>query len=268
MRRLTAALETELIDVARQLADAARSQTSEYFRSQDTTVANKAEFGWDPVTEADRQAEIAMRDILAVRRPEDGILGEEFDSCTGTTGLTWVLDPIDGTRSFVSGTPVWGVLISVSDDEGPLFGIIDQPYIRERFEGGFGQAIMRGPRGVRIAKTRKTALIKDSILFSTFPEVGTDAERAAFERLSEKTLLTRYGLDCYSYGLLAIGQIDLVVEAGLFPYDAHAPIAVVRAAGGVVTDWSGQPAHDGGRIIAASNKTIHQDALKILDWRE
>ena len=267
MRRLASGLEAELIDVARELADVARAATVDLFRSSAMSTENKASDGWDPVTAADRNAELAMREVVAKRRPDDGVFGEEFESFAGTTGLSWVLDPIDGTRSFVSGAPVWGVLICVSDQDGPLYGIIEQPYIGERFEGGFGAAMMRGPRGYRRLQVRSTARVEDSILFTTLPEIGSEAERLAFERLSGMTLLTRYGLDCYGYALVALGQIDLVVEAGLKPFDIHAPIAVVRAAGGVVTDWAGGPAHKADRIVAAATAELHATALQALDWR-
>ncbi len=266
MRRLESGLEAELTDVARELADVARAATVDLFRSGKLGAENKADDGWDPVTAADRGAELAMREVLAKRRPDDGVLGEEFASFTGTSGLCWVLDPIDGTRSFVSGAPVWGVLICVSDQEGPLYGIIEQPYIGERFEGGFGAAMMRGPRGYRRLRARGTTRVENSILFTTLPEIGTEAERLAFEQLSKMALLTRYGLDCYGYALIALGQIDLVVEAGLKPYDIHAPIAVVRASGGIVTDWTGGPAHTADRIVAAATAELHATALRALDW--
>ncbi|MCY4006932.1 MAG: histidinol-phosphatase [Rhodobacteraceae bacterium] len=264
-RRLDSQLETELVDVAHTLADTARQVTLRHFRSPSLSSENKSKQDWDPVTEADRQCELAMREILSRRRPDDGILGEEFANVESHSGLTWILDPIDGTRSFICGTPVWGVLISVSDDCAPLFGIIDQPYIGERYEGGFGRAVMHGHGAKRAFATRETSRLRDAALFTTFPEVGTDAERQAFERLAGMTRITRYGLDCYSYALTAIGQIDLVVEAGLAPYDVHAPIAVVTAAGGVVTDWSGGPAHHGGQIIAAANVRLHRLALEVLN---
>ena len=144
-----------------------------------------------------------------------------------------MLDPVDGIRSFVSGAPVWGVLIAVSDDDGPLIGFIDQSYVGERFEGGFGRGVMHGPRGYRELSVRGTRTLEQAIPFSTLPEIGAPDELAALERLSARALLTRYGLDFYGHALLACGQIDLAVEAGLKPYDIHAPIAVVRAAGGV-----------------------------------
>ncbi|NHX28304.1 histidinol-phosphatase, partial [Escherichia coli] len=163
----------------------------------------------------------------------------------GQSGLTGVIDPIDGTRGYMSGTPTWGVLIAVSDDTGPRLGIIDQPYIGERFIGGLGVAEFTGPHGARALKTMPPRPLDQAVIFTTFPEVGTEAEGAAFHQLARHCRLTRYGMDCYAYALLALGQIDLVVEAGLNPYDIHAPIAVIEAAGGVVTDWRGRPAHAG-----------------------
>ena len=143
-----------------------------------------------------------------------------------------MLDPVDGTRAFLSGAPTWGVLIAVADATGPVFGLIDQPYIGERFEGGFGHARMTGPHGARPLAVRGERALCESRLFTTFPDVGTAAEGAAFAELARHVQLTRYGLDCYAYALVAAGQIDLVVEAGLQPYDIHAPIAVIEAAGG------------------------------------
>lgn len=264
MARLSKTDQSSLIDVAKALADIARPETLRYFRNALATDNKAGPGSFDPVTEADRAAEAAMRDHLSRVRPDDGILGEEFGSLAGTSGLTWVLDPIDGTRGYISGTPTWGVLISVADTSGPLFGIIDQPYIGERFCGGFGLASVTGPQGSRALKTHAPRALSDAIVLSTFPEVGTEAERAGFGAVASRARLTRYGMDCYGYALVASGQVDLVIEAGLQPYDVHAPIAVVTAAGGVVTNWQGGPAHDGGRVIAAANPQIHAEALAIL----
>jgi len=261
---MQATLQQELITTAHALADAARRETLRYFRSDALNADNKDAAGFDPVTQADRAAEAAMREILARRRPMDGILGEEFENKPSDSGLTWVLDPIDGTRGFLSGTPTWGVLIALSDDTGPQFGLIDQPYIGERFLGGFGAATLTGPHGVSPLKARAARPIDKAILYSTFPEVGAPVERAGFEAVSAQVQLTRFGTDCYAYGLLALGQIDLVIEAGLNPYDIHAPIAVIEAAGGIVTNWQGEKAHDGGRVLAAANPQIHAQALAIL----
>jgi myo-inositol-1(or 4)-monophosphatase len=256
-------LKVALRAVAEEAADAARRETLKHFRTAGLAAESKrADF--DPVTVADRAAEEAIREVIARRRPEDAILGEEFAATLGTSGLTWVVDPIDGTRAYLSGTPTWGVLVAVSDGSGPLFGVIDQPYIGERFLGGWGEAACIGPRGTARLATRPPRPLSEAFLFTTFPEVGTEAERDAFRRVAGRVRLTRYGMDCYAYALLAAGQIDLVIEAGLQPYDVHAPIAVIEAAGGIVTDWAGGPAHGGGRVLAAANAVVHAEALALL----
>ncbi len=254
-----------IFDTAAALADAARKITLQYFRSHGLDAETKETDRFDPVTIADRLCEEHMRAILAARRPQDAILGEEYGAKPGISGLTWVLDPIDGTRGFLSGVPTWGVLISLRDENGPIYGLIDQPFIGERFEGGLGRAQTDGPLGARALKTRPARALKDAILYSTFPEVGTASEATAFRRVSAQAKLTRYGTDCYAYALIALGQIDLVIEAGLQPYDVQAPIAVITAAGGIVTNWQGGPAHDGGQILAAANAQIHAEAMALLN---
>ncbi len=263
-RRLAPGLETDLLVTAHALADAARPVALGPFRAPDLVADNKLCDGFDPVTEADRKTERAMRAVLAERRPEDGVVGEEYGHTAGTSGLTWVLDPIDGTRAFIAGAPTWGVLIAVADASGPLFGIIDQPHIGERFEGGFGRARLTGPHEATDLGTRPPRPLGEAILLSTFPEIGTPEEARAFARVDTAVRLTRYGLDCYGYGLVAAGQADLVIECGLAPYDIAAPLAVIEAAGGIVTDWTGGPAHGGGRILAAANSEIHAEALALL----
>ncbi|MDU8929584.1 histidinol-phosphatase [Alisedimentitalea sp. MJ-SS2] len=258
----------DISKTAHAMADAARRAVLPFFRAEGLAAEDKGDKvfdgGFDPVTEGDRAAEAAMRDVLAEQRPGDGIIGEEYGEQPGSSGLTWVLDPIDGTRAFLAGTPTWGVLIALSDDQGPKFGMIDQPYIGERFWGGFGEARMTGPQGERTLRTRAGRPLDQSFLFSTFPEVGTGPERRAFEAVSQAVRLTRYGMDCYAYALLAAGQIDLVIEAGLSNYDIQAPIAVIEAAGGIVTDWRGGPVHEGGRAVAAAGPEQHAAALAIL----
>lgn len=261
---LDQSLQTELMRVAHALADAARPVTLAHFRADGMMADNKGKDAFDPVTIADRGAEEAMRVLLGQERPQDAILGEEFGYQAGSTGLTWVLDPIDGTRGYISGTPTWGVLVSVADDTGPLFGIIDQPYIGERFAGGFGVARVDGPQGRTTLRCRTVRKLAEATILTTFPEVGSEHEGRAFHAVARQARLTRYGMDCYAYALVAAGQIDLVIEAGLNAYDIHAPIAVIHAAGGIVTDWNGQPAHNGGRVIAAANPEIHAEALAIL----
>lgn len=254
----------DIVATAHAMADAARVAVLEHFRAEGLTAQNKTATGFDPVTAADRAAERAILDILQDRRPNDALFGEEFGARPGTSGLTWVVDPIDGTRAFLSGAPTWGVLIALRDADGPIYGIIDQPYINERFEGGLGRARLVGPQGERRLKVRGDRPLAQSILFSTFPEVGTAQERAGFMRVAEAVQLVRYGMDCYAYALLAAGQIDLVIEAGLNSYDIQAPIAVIEAAGGIVTDWEGGPAHEGGRVLAAAGRQQHAEALALL----
>lgn len=257
--------ELEALDaVAHQLADAARAAILPHFRNRGLAQENKAPEGFDPVTEADRAAERAMREILIAERPQDAILGEEYGARFGDSGLTWVLDPIDGTRGFVSGTPTWGVLVAVADADGPIYGLIDQPYIGERFVGSALGAHMTGPHGAARLSVRQVHSLSEATLFTTFPEIGTPADKRAFDAAAREVKLTRYGMDCYAYALLAAGQVDLVIEAGLQAYDIQAPIAVIEAAGGIVTDWLGNPVHEGGRALAAATPELHSAALALL----
>lgn len=260
----------QIIGAAHTAADAARLAILPYFRLDTLTAENKyapgaaTESDFDPVTAADRAAELAMRDVLRRMCPNDAIVGEEFDAQAGTSGLTWVLDPIDGTRGFLAGTPTWGVLIAAVDASGPIYGIIDQPYMAERFEGGLGLAGMTGPLGARALSVRGSRPLAEATVMTTFPAVGTPSEGAAFARVASGARMVRYGYDCYAYALLAMGQIDLVIEAGLNAYDICAPIALIEAAGGIVTDWQGAPAHSGGRVVAAAGAAQHAAALAIL----
>jgi len=242
----------ELTEVAHLLAEAARKAILPHFRTSTLTATSKEADRFDPVTLADRAAD------------DDAILGEEFGRSSGSTGITWVLDPIDGTRAFISGTPTWGVLIAACTADRVLLGVIDQPYIGERFLGAGDVAEMSGPQGTSALGTLGPRPLDQAIIFSTFPEVGTQDEAQAFAKVAAECKLTRYGMDCYGYALLAMGHIDLVIEAGLQSYDICGPIGVIEAAGGIVTNWSGGSAKDGGQVIAAANATQHQAALKIL----
>jgi histidinol phosphatase-like enzyme (inositol monophosphatase family) len=261
---MSADLAGALWGIAEDLADVASARSLPLFRSRDLLATSKLATGFDPVTEADRAAERAMRALLAERRPDDAILGEEFGPEPGRSGLTWVLDPIDGTRAFLSGATTWGTLIGLDAGDGPILGLIDQPYTRERFMGGLGRAEMVRDGVSRPLAVRPCAALADAILYTTFPEVGTAVERAAFEAVRDRVRLTRYGFDCYAYALVALGQVDLVIEAGLHTYDVQGPAAVVTAAGGRFTDWRGGPAHAGGRVIAAGDPRVHAAALALL----
>jgi myo-inositol-1(or 4)-monophosphatase len=251
------------IGAAHAAADAARIETLRHFRKPLDVETKAAMF--DPVTIADRAAEAVMRAVLAARCPGDGVLGEEEAATPSTTGWTWVLDPIDGTRAYLCGSPSWGVLVALSDAHGPHLGIVDQPFTGERFLGGPDGATWSRGDETRPIRVRGTTDLSEATILTTFPEVGTAAEGAAFHRVAAACKLTRYGLDCYAYALLAAGQVDLVVEAGLQAYDIAAPAALVRAAGGVVTDWRGGPAHDGGTALAAATPELHRAAMDLLD---
>ena len=256
--------KNQLLTVAHEMAAAAKEAILPYFRGSDLDLENKDAADFDPVTAADKAAEQAMRDVLALKRPQDGIWGEEFGRSSGVSGLSWVLDPIDGTRGFISGTPTWGVLIALSDQSGPLLGIIDQPYIGERFVGGFGHAYYDGPLGQRNLAARPAHRLDQATLFSTYPEIGTKVDYQGFRAVADRAKLVRYGVDCYAYALLAAGQIDLVIEAGLNAYDIQAPIAVVEAAGGLVTDWTGGSAHLGGQVVACASQELLSEVLPLL----
>ncbi|RMC34185.1 histidinol-phosphatase [Paracoccus alkanivorans] len=255
----------DIIDTAHEMADAARRAILPLFRSAALATDNKRPTDFDPVTEADRAAEKAMREVLARRRPEDAVFGEEYGHREGSSGLTWILDPIDGTRAFICGAPSWGVLIGLSDGQGIRYGLIDQPYIGERFEGGLGLSRLTGPDGEHPLAVRRDVALEQATLMTTFPEIGTPAEAEAFRRVAEKVRLTRYGLDCYAYALLAMGQVDLVIEAGLQAYDIAGPLAVIEAAGGIVSDWQGGSAAQGGQIVAAASELLHRQALDLLN---
>ncbi|MEM9724775.1 MAG: inositol monophosphatase family protein [Pseudomonadota bacterium] len=262
-----------LDDVAllERLCDAARPIALRYFRG-DLGVENKRaeEGGFDPVTLADRAIEARLRDLLKLGRPEDGVLGEEFGRVDGPSGRLWVLDPIDGTRNFMSGLLNWGVLIALHDGAQPILGALDQPYTAERFLGDMrpGAGAARLTRGDHRAplRTRPCPALEHATLCTTDPNLFSDGpQRAAFDRVAARARLTRLGTDCYGYAMVAAGQVDLVVEAGLSAYDIQALIPLVRAAGGVVTNWRGGDPSWGGDVLAAGDATLHAAAMAVLN---
>jgi myo-inositol-1(or 4)-monophosphatase len=227
-------------------------------------IDNKTSFGFDPVTEADRAAEAAMRKLIATNFPQHGIVGEEFGNERADAEYVWVLDPIDGTKSFISGLPIWGTLIALMHNGEPAFGMMHQPYMRERFFGDCGAATFRGPAGERRLTVRRCASLGEATLFTTTPLLMNEADRAIFARVEQQVRLSRYGGDCYAYCMLAAGHIDLVIEAELKSYDIAPLVPIITGAGGVVTTWDGGPAHHGGRIVAAGDRRVHEAALKLL----
>lgn len=257
---------TELLPFAERLADAARAAILPHFRMASGAAENKAKAGYDPVTEADRAAERVIREILDRERPNDAIQGEEYGAKPGASGLTWHLDPVDGTRAFVAGVTSWCVLIGLAakdkdGDETAVLGVIDQPYLDERYVGTAEASFFRSRGATQKLATRACEKLTDAILATTDPFLLTPPERGAFEHLRATARLTRYGLDAYGYARLAAGTIDMVVESGLKSHDVCALIPVIEGAGGVVTDWRGQPAKLGGQIAAAANRKILDEAL-------
>jgi myo-inositol-1(or 4)-monophosphatase len=228
-----------------------------FFRTSLSIDNKSTSHEFDPVTEADRAAEAVMRRLIKANFPQHGIVGEEFGSEREDAEYVWVLDPIDGTKSFIAGFPIWGTLIALLHQGTPFIG--------ERFSGDSGSAHYHGPSGMRKLAVRRCASLKEATMFTTSPLLMNAADRAAFNRVEEAVRLTRYGGDCYSYCMLAAGHLDLVVETELKPYDIAALIPIITGAGGIVTTWDGKPAQGGGRIIAAGDPRVHEAALKLLN---
>lgn len=255
-------LET-VLKIGHALADAARKHALKHFRQLDS-VDNKAGGGsYDPVTQGDRDAEAAMREILAELAPDDGVLGEEYDETASKSGWRWVLDPIDGTRAFVAGITSWTSLIALcAPDNTPYFGIIDVGAIGERYLGhpGASWLLKDGQPSERIFVSGQTDLRKATIA-TTDPFILTPSEQGAWTHLRQTAAITRYGLDAYGYARLAAGTIDLVAETGLAPWDTAALIPIVRGAGGLACDWTGAPAKPGGQLVCASSQEVLDQAL-------
>ncbi len=235
-----------------------------FFRTSLGVEDKGSAMGFDPVTQADRAAENAMRSLIKRNFPEHGIVGEEYGNERTDAEYVWVLDPIDGTKSFISGMPAWGSLIALTRNGTPVFGMMHQPFIRERFSGDGGAARYRGPAGARKLMVRPCAGLSDAVLFTTSPLLMNADDRAAYVRVESAVRLPRYGGDCYAYCMLAAGHVDLVIETGLKPHDIVALIPIVEGAGGRVTNWEGGSAVEGGRVIAAGDKRVHEAAMKLL----
>jgi histidinol phosphatase-like enzyme (inositol monophosphatase family) len=235
-----------------------------FFRSS-IAAEDKSRGGvFDPVTEADRAGEAAMRQLIKRSFPTHGIIGEEFGAEQEDADYVWVLDPIDGTRAFIAGLLTWGTLIGLSRAGQPVFGMMHQPFTRERFFGDGGSASFRGPGGERRLRTRRCASLGDAIISTTSPKLFSGDELRAYDRVESVARLARYGCDCYAYCMLAAGHIDLVVESGLKPYDIVALIPIIEGAGGVVTAWDGGSAASGGSIVASGDRRVHAAALELL----
>lgn len=256
----------DFVAFAHRLADLSGAAILPHFRRSGAVKNKQAGVGFDPVTAADRAAERAIRAEIGARFPDHGIVGEEFAAIEGAGRYRWLIDPIDGTRAFIMGSPLWGTLIGLVDRGKPVLGMMDQPFTRERFWGDGRAARMRGPDGTtRRIKTRSCATLADAVLTSTHPDLFAAPEQAGFGRVKARVRMTRYGGDCYGYCLLAAGLVDVVVELGLKSYDVAALIPIIEGAGGRITTWNNKPALDGGRILAAGDARLHKQVLALLE---
>jgi histidinol phosphatase-like enzyme (inositol monophosphatase family) len=250
-------------DFMRRIASAAAAETLPRFR-REGLVANKLAGGFDPVTEADREAERAIRAIISAEFPEHGILGEEHGRSNEGHNHVWVIDPIDGTRAFISGLPVWGTLVGLTVDGDAVAGLMSQPFTGELFYATEEGSFYEGPGGARRLKTRATTSLAEATLFTTTPALFKGGQRTLYDRLEATVRLPRYGTDCYAFCMVAAGHADIVADPGLQPYDIVALIPIIERAGGVVTTFDGQPAENGGDILVAATPELHAAAMEIL----
>ncbi len=249
-----------------ELADASGDVIRPHFRAA-LAVDNKAgQQDFDPVTVADRAAEQVIRERIRARFPEHGIFGEEHGREQGTSPVHWVIDPIDGTRSFIAGLPTWGTLIAFNDGERPVLGVMDQPFTGERFVGSRLGAFFHHRGTKRPLKTRACTRVEAAVLCCTTEEMFVaPGELEAFRGVASRVRLQRYGGDCYSYCMLAHGLIDIVIESTLKPYDIQAIVPLVEAAGGVITSWSGGCPDDGGQVLVSGDPRVHEQVLRLLE---
>jgi histidinol phosphatase-like enzyme (inositol monophosphatase family) len=247
----------------RRIAAAAAGETLPRFRGA-ADVVNKLEAGFDPVTEADREAEQAIKRVILEAYPEHGILGEEHGTVNEGADHMWVIDPIDGTRAFISGLPVWGTLVGLTVAGEAVAGMMSQPFTGELFYADGEASRYEGPGGPRVLKARKTTRLADATLFTTTPALFKGSKRAVYDRFETMVRMPRYGADCYAFAMVAAGQVDIVTDPGLKPYDIVALIPIIEQAGGVVTTFDGGPAEKGGDILAAATPELHAAAMEAL----
>lgn len=246
------------------LCDLAETQTLSRFRKT-LDVTNKLDGGFDPVTEADRAAEAVIRQAILERYPEHGVLGEEHGAINPQAEFQWIIDPVDGTKAFIAGLPTWGTLIGLYHEGVPVAGIMHQPFTGERYicEGEHSLLLHKGK--THLLKTSAVTSVSSAIMMTTSPAFFTSSEYECYARVEKACKLPRYGTDCYAYCLLASGHVDLVVEAGLNPYDIAALIPIVEKAGGIFTNWQGESAAGGGQVLVSANQDLHDEALLLLN---
>jgi len=250
---------------AHKLADASRAIIAPLFRRTGAPDDKSGGGAFDPVTQADRNAEHKLREMIAAAYPDHGIVGEEYGAHNADAAHCWVIDPIDGTRAFMCGLPVWGTLIGLMAEGRPLVGVMDQPFTRERFwSDGDSAHYLIGDSAPEPMHTSQCTRLEDAVLAATSPDMFRDGDEAGFAALSTRARLTRYGGDCYNYAMLAMGLIDVVAEAQLKSFDIVALTPIIEAAGGRVTTWDGDAPAAGGRIVAAATPALHAAALEAL----
>ncbi len=255
----------EMIAVAHKLADASGAVIRPYFRQRIDVAHKPGVHAFDPVTEADKGGERAIREVLAKLRPDDGILGEEYGEQAGSSGWRWVLDPVDGTRAFITGRHEWGSLIALEKDGVPVLGILDQPVLGERFLGVNGASVLLQAGRSTPLQVRPCGDLKDAVLCVTDPySYFSREQQAAFQRVAGAARLTRYSGDCYLFAALALGFVDVIIEAGFHAWDIAALVPLVEGAGGIVTSWDGGSPLDGKTILAAGDKRVHEAAMALL----
>ena len=246
------------------LADKAGAVILPHFRAV-LDVKNKSDDRFDPVTVADKSAESVIRAEIRAMFPQHGILGEEEGAERLDASHVWVIDPIDGTRAFITGLPTWGVLIGLQHQGRSERGLMSQPFTGERFFGDGTSARYRGPDGERPLKTRRCSDLSQATVLTTTPALFNDQERVLYDAIEADARLNRYGLDCYGYAMVASGFADIVLESGLQAYDIAALIPVIEGAGGRVTNWQGEPADQGGQVLATGDLKLHDLVLRRLN---
>ncbi|AQR60712.1 histidinol-phosphatase [Brevundimonas sp. LM2] len=252
---------TEFESFAVELAAEAARVTLPFFRG-DYAEENKAGPGaFDPVTQADKEAEAAIRALIAARYPEHGVIGEEYGEDRPEAEHVWILDPIDGTRAFIAGLPLWTTLIALRTEGRPAVGVISQPYLEETFLGGPSGGVLLRRGQTRALRVRACERLTEAVIATTAPEIFTAPELGAWTQVMAAARLARYGCDAYAYAMLALGRLDMVAETGLKVWDWSALIPVVEAAGGQVTNWTGGPVSGDGRIIAVGDPRVRDQAL-------
>lgn len=257
-------LSHELLQFAISAAIKAGAETLPYFRT-DATVENKLDDGrFDPVTEADKAVELVLRDLIRSKYPTHGICGEEFGVEAGD-GLTWVIDPIDGTRAFMSGMLHWGLLLGLFNGERPVVGVMYQPYTEEIWAGDGRSATFRRRGEIRSLRSRTCPSLSEAVLATTTPVLFEGREREGFQRLERSVKLSRYGGDCYLWAMVAMGYVDLATDANLKAYDIQGLIPIIEGAGGVVSTYSGGNPSLGGTILASGSRELHEAALRMLN---